>query len=189
MIQIERTGSIIVRLTIMMIILCGLIYPAVMTGIAQEAVPNKANGSLIYSNNHQVIGSKLIGQQFTSDAFFHGRVSSIDYNGAGSGSLNLAPSNKDLTNRIEKSVAAWKKENEVVPKEGIPIDAVTNSASGLDPDITPQAAYAQVERVAKAAHVKTNTLKELIKEHTQQGAFGEKRVNVVELNLAVQRER
>ncbi|MBU8852142.1 potassium-transporting ATPase subunit KdpC [Bacillus sp. FJAT-26377] len=188
MIQTERTGSIIVRLTIMMMILCGLIYPVVMTGIAQTAVPSKANGSLIYSNDHQVIGSKLIGQQFTSNAFFHGRVSSIDYNGAGSGSLNLAPSNKDLTNRIEKSVAAWKKENEV-PKEGIPIDAVTNSASGLDPDITPQAAYAQVERVAKAAHIKTQTLKELIKEHTQQGAFGAKRVNVVELNLAVQRER
>lgn len=80
------------------------------------------------------------------------------------------------------------KENEV-PKEGIPIDAVTNSASGLDPHITPQAAYAQVERVAKATHIKANTLKQLIKEHTQQGAFSEKRVNVVELNLAVQRER
>ena len=110
-----------------------------------------------------MIGSKLIGQNFTDPRYFHGRVSSIEYKAEASGSNNYAPSNPDLEKRVEKSIEEWKKQNPSVPVTEVPIDLVTNSGSGLDPDISPKAASVQVERISKLTKIPKETLEQLIK--------------------------
>jgi potassium-transporting ATPase KdpC subunit len=178
----------IIRLTFVIILLCGFLYPLAVTGVAQVVLPEKAEGSLIYNEKNEVVGSELIGQLFTSDKYFHGRVSSVEYKGDSSGSNNYAPSNKDLLARAEQSLEDWKKANPTVPISEIPMDLVTNSGSGLDPHISPQAAYAQVDRVAKANSIKPEALKKLVEEQTdgkELGLFGEEKVNVLKLNIAL----
>ncbi|WP_191557598.1 potassium-transporting ATPase subunit KdpC [Metabacillus idriensis] len=176
----------IIRMSLLLMAVCGLVYPAAVTGIAQTISPAKADGSLVYDENHNVIGSELIGQTFVGDSFFHGRISSIDNNGAGSGSNNYAPSNEDMLKRTQESIEAWKKNNPETPISEVPNDLLTNSGSGLDPHISPEAAYAQVNRVSEAAGIKQSELEKLITKHVQGrefGVFGEERVNVLQLNL------
>ncbi|HDR3650727.1 TPA: K(+)-transporting ATPase subunit C [Bacillus anthracis] len=182
--------SPIIRITFTFLVLCGLVYPLIVTGIAQAVMKDNADGSLIYNDKNEVIGSKLIGQNFTDPRYFHGRVSSIEYKAEASGSNNYAPSNPDLEKRVEKSIEEWKKQNPSVPVTEVPIDLVTNSGSGLDPDMSPKAAYVQVERISKLTNIPKETLDQLIKDQTEGaalGLFGEDRVNVLKLNLELQK--
>lgn len=189
----EKKQSIlspIIRITFTFLVLCGLVYPLIVTGIAQAVMKDNADGSLIYNDKNEVIGSKLIGQNFTDPRYFQGRVSSIEYKAEASGSNNYAPSNPDLAKRVEKSIEEWKKQNPTVPVTEVPIDLVTNSGSGLDPDISPQAAAVQVERISKLTNIPKEKLNQLIKDQTEGaslGLFGEDRVNVLKLNVALQK--
>lgn len=167
-------------------VILGLGYHLLITGIGQIFVPEKANGSLLYDQKGQVIGSELIGQKFDDQKFFQGRVSSIEYNAAGSGTNNYAPSNKDMIKRTKESIENWKKENPDVPVDQVPIDLVTNSGSGLDPHISPEAAFAQIPRVEKLTGIDKDKLEYLVGKNTEGkelGLFGEPRVNVLKLNL------
>jgi len=189
----EKKQSIlspIIRITFTFLVLCGLVYPLIVTGIAQAVMKDNADGSLIYNDKNEVIGSKLIGQNFTDPSYFQGRVSSIEYKAEASGSNNYAPSNPDLAKRVEKSIEEWKKQNPTVPVTEVTIDLVTNSGSGLDPDISPKAASVQVERISKLTRIPKETLDQLIKDQTEGaalGLLGEDRVNVLKLNLELQK--
>ncbi|MGG0258971.1 K(+)-transporting ATPase subunit C [Bacillus mycoides] len=182
--------SPIIRITFTFLVLCGLVYPLIVTGIAQAVMKDNADGSLIYNDKDEVVGSKLIGQNFTDPRYFHGRVSSIEYKAEASGSNNYAPSNPDLAKRVEKSIAEWKEQNPTIPVTEVPIDLVTNSGSGLDPDISPKAAFVQVDRISKLTNIPKEKLDQLIKDQTEGaalGLFGEDRVNVLKLNLELQK--
>jgi K+-transporting ATPase ATPase C chain len=185
-------------LTVAFTLLCGIAYPLGMTGIAQVLFPDQANGSLI-TKDGKVIGSELIGQNFTQDKYFHGRPSATTdtdpkdptktvpspYNAAASVASNLGPTSKALVDRVTGDAAKLAAEN---PKSPVPVDLVTTSASGLDPDITPAGALFQVPRVAKARGIGEDKLRQLISDSTQTrflAVFGEPRVNVLKLNLAV----
>lgn len=181
-----RTLNIAIRYTIVTTILLGIIYPLVVTGLAQLMMRDKANGSLV-ARNGEVIGSALIGQSFTSPRYFHGRPSAAGngYDATSSGGSNLAQSNKALVTRIDGDVANWQKLN---PGQPVPIGLVTTSASGLDPDISPADALYQVPIVAAARHLSDATVRALVESHIQGrqlGFLGEPRVNVLELNLAL----
>jgi potassium-transporting ATPase KdpC subunit len=193
----EIRPAIVVLLALTLI--TGLVYPLAMTGIA-KIMPYQAQGSLI-ERDGKVIGSALIGQEFKSDNYFHGRPSATTapdpndptksipapYNAGNSGGSNLGPSNKALIERVQGDIDALKKEN---PSAAVPIDLVTTSGSGLDPDISPEAAYFQVPRVAKARNLPENKLRVLVREHIEDrflGILGEPRVNVLLLNLALDR--
>ena len=176
----------------------GLIYPLVLTGIAGVIFPYQSQGSLIEKDG-KVIGSALVGQQFASDGYFHGRPSAtlgpdpsdpsktspVPYNAVNSMGSNLGPTNKALIERMTAETEKLKQEN---PSAQVPIDLVTTSGSGLDPDITPEAAYFQVPRVAKARNMPENGVRALVDRHIQGrtlGIFGEPHVNVLALNLAL----
>ena len=174
--------------TLVTTLLFGIIYPLVMTGIAGLLFPHQANGSLILQNG-QVIGSELIAQSFTSDKYFHPRPSAAGngYDATSSGGTNLAQSNAKLATRIQGDIDTLQKQN---PGKPVPIDMVTTSGSGLDPDVTPDNAFYQVSRVAKARGISEDKIRELISQHVAQrqlGLFGEPLVNVLELNLALDR--
>jgi K+-transporting ATPase ATPase C chain len=173
-----------VLMTIATTVLLGFIYPLVVTGLAQTLMNDKANGQLI-SKDGRVVGSRIIGQPFTSARYFHSRPSAAGngYDATSSGGSNLGPTNKKLIDRIAGDVAAAQPAN---PSQLVPIDLVTTSASGLDPHITPAAAEFQVARVAKVRAISEDQLRILIAQHTEQrqwGFMGEPRVNVLELNL------
>jgi len=175
------------RLSLVLLIICGMAYPLVVTGISTLTMPDRSKGSLIESNG-KVVGSELIGQMFKDPKYFSGRVSSIEYNAAGSGSENYAPSNKDMIERTKKDIEAFIAANPDVKKGEIPADLLTNSGSGLDPHISPLAAEIQVPRIAKTRGIEEANIYHLIKEKTegrQLGIFGEPRVNVLELNMAL----
>jgi potassium-transporting ATPase KdpC subunit len=175
------------RISLVLLFVCGLVYPLLVTGIANLTMPTKAEGSLMKSDG-KVVGSELIGQMFKDPKYFSGRVSSIEYDAAGSGSNNYAPSNKELIERTKKHIEAFLKANPDVEKEDIPADLLTNSASGLDPHISPLAAEIQVPRIAKIRGIDEEDLYQLIEKHTegrQLGVFGEPRVNVLKLNMAL----
>lgn len=175
-----------IRFAILTAILFGLAYPLFITGIAQMVFPHQANGSLILKNG-QVIGSTLIAQSFTADQYFHPRPSAAGngYDATASGGSNLAQSNTKLAQRIQSDIDRISAANGGKP---VPIDMVTTSASGLDPDITPDSAYYQAPRVARARGMSESAVRALIAAHTTPralGVFGEPRVNVLELNLAL----
>ena len=181
----------VIRTSFVIMLLCGLGYPLAATGIAQAVMEDKADGSLIFDENNKVIGSELIGQSFTDPKYFHGRTSSIEYDSAGSGSNNYAPSNTDMMERTKQAVEQWKKNNPNTPVDEVPIDLITNSGSGLDPHISPEAALAQVKRVSEQTGIDKEKLKELIDKNTQGrelGLFGEERVNVLKLNLDLKKQ-
>ena len=178
----------------------GLAYPLAMTAIAGAIFPAQAQGSLIEKDG-KVVGSALIGQEFKDDKYFHGRLSatlapdpndstktvSAPYNAANSGGSNLGPTSKALADRLKEDVDKLKGEN---PNAAVPVDLVTTSASGLDPDISPEAAQFQVPRVAKARKISEDQLRQLVASNTQGrllGLLGEPRVNVLALNLALDR--
>lgn len=172
--------------TIVTTVLLGLGYPLLVTGIAGFLFPHKAAGSLILKDG-QVIGSELLAQSFTSDRYFHPRPSAAGngYDATASSGSNLAQSSKTLVSRIQGDIDKLAAQNSGKP---VPIDLVTTSASGLDPDITPDAADFQVPRVAKARNLSEESVSKLIEQHTtkrQLGLLGEPRVNVLELNLAL----
>jgi potassium-transporting ATPase KdpC subunit len=188
----QRLFGPIIRTSLVIMFFCGLVYPLVSTGVAQALMKDKADGSLLYNEENQVIGSELIGQTFKESGSFHGRVSSIEHNGAGSGSNNYAPSNKDMIERTKQSLEEWKKANPDTPISEVPVDLITNSGSGLDPHISPEAAIAQIDRVSEATGISREKLTELVEKHTQGkelGLFGEERVNVLTLNLDLKKER
>jgi potassium-transporting ATPase KdpC subunit len=187
-----------IMMIVVMTVITGLIYPLGMTGIAQLLFPHQANGSLLEKDG-TVIGSELIGQNFTSDKYFHGRPSATTdtdpndptktvpapYNAANSGGSNLGPTSQALVDRVKEDSEKLKVDN---PSTPIPVDLVTTSASGLDPDITPAAAEFQVPRVAKARSLSPDKVRAVVAEMTQDRSFGilgEKRVNVLKLNLAL----
>lgn len=177
---------------VLFMLVCGLVYPLVTTGVAQVLFPDQANGSLLEKDG-EVVGSKLIGQQFTSPRYFHPRPSATQsrpYNASYSGGSNLGPTNKKLISRVRERVEVYRKENGLSPGAPVPVDAVTASGSGLDPDISVANAELQAARVAKARGLPLQRVRELIKRYTtgrQFGFLGEPRVNVLELNLALDR--
>jgi len=173
-----------ILMTLATTVLLGIIYPLVVTGLAQVLFPQKANGQLIEANG-KLVGSKIIGQAFTGPSYFHSRPSAAGYGyqADNSNGTQLGPTNHQLTDRVKADAAALQSEN---PNTPVPIDLVTTSASGLDPDITPAAAAFQVPRVAKARGISEDQLRSLVTQHTQGrqfGFLGEERVNVLMLNL------
>src|SRR5215475_4562378 len=176
-----------ILMTIVTTVLLGLIYPLVVTGIAQVIFHGKANGQLI-ERNGQVIGSRIIGQPFTSPGYFRSRPSAAGTNGydaAGSSGTNYGPTNKKLIDRVNVDAAKLQAE---YPGKPVPVDLVTTSASGLDPHISPAAAEFQAPRVAKERGMSPDEVRGLVREHTEGRQFfilGEPRVNVLELNLAL----
>jgi K+-transporting ATPase ATPase C chain len=176
-----------VLMTIATTVLLGTIYPLVVTGIAQVLFPKKANGQLIEANG-KIIGSRIIAQAFTAPGYFHPRPSAVAYDPTNSNGSQLGPTNQKLVDRVKGDVTTAQAENPGTP---VPIDLVTASASGLDSDITPAAAAFQLPRVAKARGINEEALRPLVAKHTagrQLGFLGEPRVNVLELNLELDRQ-
>ena len=189
--------------SIAMFLLCGFAYPMVLTGISQVIFPNQANGSLVEMDG-KVVGSTLVGQDFTDERLFHCRTSAYSYNtytqedkengtytGLSSGSNNYAVSNPKLEERLNQDIEQFLKENPTITRDEIPSDIIAASGSGLDPHISVEAANVQVDRIVKNTQLSETKVKELIKQNTAGklfGIFGEERVNVLELNLSLVKE-
>jgi K+-transporting ATPase ATPase C chain len=189
--------------TLAMLLICGLAYPLLLTGISQVIFPKQANGSLITVDG-KTVGSVLVGQDFTDARFMKCRPSAVNYNtytqedkvngdytGIGSGSKNYAPTNPELSKRVQEDIAEFLKENPSIKKEDIPTDLLTASGSGLDPQISPKSAEVQIPALAKATGLSEDRLKEIVKENSQGkwlGIFGEDTVNVLKVNLQIAKD-
>ncbi|CUH95225.1 putative membrane protein [Propionispora sp. 2/2-37] len=184
--QIASAAAMIATLTV----ITGFIYPLTMTGLTQMVFPGQANGSIIIRDGVPV-GSKLIGQSFTSPGYFHGRPSAAGqdgYDAAGSSGSNLGPTNRKLMDTVSGNIKKVREENGLPEAAAVPSDLALSSGSGLDPHISPAAAYVQVERVARERGLAVNEIRHLVGRHVegrQWGIFGEPRVNVLKLNLAL----
>jgi K+-transporting ATPase ATPase C chain len=177
------------RISLAFMIFCGLAYNLIVNGLAQWLMPEKADGSLIYNAQGQVVGSQLIGQTFTEPGWFQGRISSIEYSADGSGTPNFAPSNPDLLSRVEQSVKDWQSNNPEIPIGEVPNDLISNSGSGLDPHISPEAARVQIPRISQESGLAADQLESLVEKHIEPralGIFGEPTVNVLQLNIELQ---
>ncbi|MEG0296698.1 MAG: potassium-transporting ATPase subunit KdpC [Clostridium sp.] len=185
----------VLRLTVVLILICGLAYPLLITGIGQVAFNHQANGSVIEYNGKEV-GSELIGQQFTEDKYFVGRISAVGYNtsedgtevDATSGSNNLGPTSEELKSRVEKNIDMFLEKNPKLSKEDISSELISQSGSGLDPDITVQGAKIQIPRIIDATGISEIQLNKLIEDNTEGkllGLFGEEHVNVLKLNIGI----
>jgi K+-transporting ATPase ATPase C chain len=184
--NITKNLLVAVLMTVVTTVLLGVVYPLVVTGVAQLLFPDKANGQLI-ARDGKIIGSRIIGQAFSSPGYFRSRPSAAGtgYDAANSGGTNLGPTNKKLIDAVRTAANAAQRENPGVP---VPVDLVTSSASGLDPHISPAAAAFQVPRVARERHLDAGEVQRLVAAHTegrQLGFLGEPVVNVLELNLAL----
>jgi K+-transporting ATPase ATPase C chain len=182
----KQNLKIAILMTVVTTVLLGIIYPMVVTGLAQVMFYDKANGQLI-TRHGEIVGSRIIGQSFVSAGYLHSRPSAAGngYDAANSGGTNFAPTNQKLIDRVNGDVARLQAEN---PGQAVPIDLVTTSASGLDPDITPAAAEFQVPRLARERGLGEDQVRQIIQRHTygrQLGFLGEPRVNVLEVNLAL----
>lgn len=189
--------------TLALLLICGLAYPLLLTGISQLIFPSQANGSLITIDG-QSIGSELIGQDFTDARFMKSRPSAVNYNtytqedkesgnytGVGSGSKNYAPTNPELVKRVEADMAEFLKANPSVKKEDIPTDLLTASGSGLDPHISPESAVLQIPALVKSTGLSQETLEAIVEENTQGkflGIFGDETVNALKVNLQIAKE-
>lgn len=179
-----------VMATIVLAIVCCGLYPLAVTGLSQWAFKSKANGGLIVDKNGEIRGSTLIGQSFSGETYFHPRPSAAGtgYDAVSSGGSNLGPASRKLADQIEARVAAYRTENGLAADQPVPADAVTASASGLDPHISPANATLQIARVAKARHLPVEKVRELVASNTDQedlGLLGDPGVNVLKLNLAL----
>ncbi|WMJ23593.1 K(+)-transporting ATPase subunit C [Paludicola sp. MB14-C6] len=195
-----KTAKNVVLLSLVLLLVCGILYPLLVTGIGQLFFPKQANGSLIKVDG-KVVGSQLVGQDFKDDRFMKCRPSAVNYNtytkeekengtygGVGSGSQNLAPSNKKLIERVEKDIENFLKKNPDVKKEDIPTDLLTASGSGLDPHISPASAKVQFPALIKSTGLSESQLNEIVSNNTKGkvlGIFGEETVNVLEVNLDI----
>jgi len=182
----KQNLKIAILMTVVTTVLLGIIYPLAVTGLAQVMFHDKANGQLM-SRNGDVIGSRIIGQGFSGPGYLHSRPSAAGngYDAANSNGSQLGPTNQKLVDRVNSDVARLHAEN---PSQAVPIDLVTTSASGLDPDVTPAAAEFQVERIAREREVSPEQVRRIIQKYTsgrQLGFLGEPRVNVLEVNLAL----
>lgn len=184
-----RQARTAVLIIVVLTLLTGIAYPLALTGLAQAFFPSQANGSLIRDSKGNVLGSALIGQNFKGGQYFHPRPSaagSDGYDATSSGGSNLGPTNKKLITTVAERAAAYRQENGLPPDAPVPVDAVTASASGLDPEITPANAFLQAPRVAKARHIPEADMRALVERHVKGpivGIIGEPRVNVLDLNL------
>lgn len=184
----ELRGAM-VSTVVLAVVCCGL-YPLAVTGLSQWAFKSKANGGLIVDKNGGIRGSTLIGQSFTGETYFHSRPSAAGtgYDAVSSGGSNLGPASRKLADQIEARVAAYRTENGLAADQPVPADAVTASASGLDPHISPANAALQIARVAKARHLPVEKVRELVASNTDKedlGLLGDPGVNVLKLNLAL----
>ncbi|MEG2018059.1 MAG: K(+)-transporting ATPase subunit C [Clostridium sp.] len=193
----------IIVFSLVLLLICGIIYPLAMTGISQVMFGDKANGSIVEVDG-KLVGSEIIGQDFKDDRFMKCRPSAVNYNtyteaekasgeyeGVASGSTNLAPSNEKLKERVENDMEEFLKKNPSIQKEDIPADLLTASGSGLDPHISPKAAEIQIPALSKATGLDVGVLEKIVADNTQGkflGIFGEKTVNVLKVNLDIAKE-
>lgn len=189
--------------TLALLLICGLAYPLLLTGISQVIFPKQASGSLVTADG-KVVGSVLVGQDFTDARFMKCRPSAVNYNtytqedkengnytGVSSGSKNYAPTNPELSERVQEEISEFLKENPSIKKDDIPTDLLTASGSGLDPHISPESAEVQIPALAKATGLSEDRLKEIVIENSQEkwlGIFGEDTVNVLKVNLQIAKD-
>ena len=172
---------IAIRLTLVCIFIFMGIYTVLILGIAQAA-PNKGQGETVMVNN-KVVGYKLEGQKFTDGKYFNSRPSTVDYNAAGSAGSNKGPTNPDYLKQVQDRIDTYLIHNPSVQKTQIPSELVTASGSGLDPDLSPEGAYIQVKRIAAIRHLPQTTINELVKSHIEKDTFGPDKINVLQLNI------
>jgi potassium-transporting ATPase KdpC subunit len=184
-----------VLMVVVLTVLLGILYPLIMTGVSQVLFPSQANGSLVRDGSGNVIGSAILGQNFTDPKYFHPRPSaagSDGYDATSSGGSNLGPTNQKLLDQVKDRAEAYRQENGLADDALVPVDAVTASASGLDPDISPANARLQAKRVAQARGLSEQQVRTLVDENTEPRTLfvlGEPRVNVLKLNLALDATR
>ena len=178
---------IAVKMTFLTLIIFGILYPLLITGIAKLVAPNGGKGEEITVNG-KVVGFELIGQRFDDDRYFNSRPSAVDYNAASTGGSNKGPTNPDYLAQVQARIDTFLVHNPSIKKEAIPVDLVTESGGGLDPHISPMAAKVQVDRIARVRNIPAEKLNELVTEHTEEpllGMFGPAKVHVLRLNIAL----
>ena len=201
--SVIKTIKTAALLSVAMLIICGFLYPLLLTGISQILFPHQANGSLLYVGD-KAVGSEIIGQDFKDPRFMKSRPSAVNYNtytaeqkadgsyaGVGSGSQNLAPTNPALVQRVQQDMQAFLERNPTIKKQDIPTDLMTASGSGLDPHISPESAEIQIPALAQSTGLSEETLKDIVENNTQHkllGIFGEETVNVLKVNLEIAKE-